>query len=347
MSNSKDTPGSSVESIPEPPSSSTGGRTEEAERPSGEGWFDRLRAAVGLKSSSVRRELQEALVQQDADNAFSVEERTLLNNILHMREVRVSDIMVPRADVCAIEIDATLAELMAEFKESGHSRMPVYRDSLDEPAGMVHVKDFMNYIAGRALTDPAAAPGASFDLAGLDFGISVADSGLVRDVLFVPPSMPVATLLSLMQSRRVQMALVIDEFGGTDGLVSIEDAVETIVGEIEDEHAEEEPEIVADGPDTFIADAGARLADVAKFVGGDLARDRSGEDVETIGGVVFGLLGRIPAEGEVVLVPGGYEIVILESDPRRIRKLQIRRLPTDVAEDPVSAESRPRAATGT
>ncbi|MGD9740624.1 MAG: hemolysin family protein [Bauldia sp.] len=346
MSNSKDAPGSSAESSPEAQSTIQGGRPDEADRPQ-EGWFDRLRAAVGLRSSSVRQEIEEAIEEDTAENGFSQEERALLANILRLRDYRVADIMIPRADVYAIEIDATLGELMAEFKDSGHSRMPVYRESLDDPLGMVHVRDLLNYIASQTIGD-GNGDAVPTEIASLDLSKTIAEAGVMRDVLFVPPSMPVASLLTLMQTRHVQMALVIDEFGGTDGLVSIEDAVETIVGEIEDEHDEEEHEIVADDRGAFIADAGASVEDVARFVGGDLDKNRDEDGVDTIGGLVFNHLGRIPAEGEVVTIPG-YEVVIIEADQRRVRKVKIRRLaaqepaPTDdMVSSPVA-----RAATGT
>lgn len=346
MSNPKDAPGSGADSNPEPQSSNTAGRQDDADRPQSESWFDRLRAAVGLRSPSARRELEEALVENGTDSTFSAEERTLLANILRMRDFRVSDIMIPRADVYAIEIDATLGELIHEFKESGHSRMPVYRESLDDPLGMVHVRDLMNYIAKAVSIAEDGTP--SVDRTAIDLTQTVAASGLMRDILFVPASMPVASLLSLMQGRRVQMALVIDEFGGTDGVVSFEDAVETIVGDIEDEHDEEEPEIVADDQGAFIADAGARLEDVARFVGEDFVKDRDDEDVETIGGLVFNVLGRIPSAGEVVTVPG-FEIVILDAEERRIRRLKIRRLPPVTeggAEEAAEVPALPRVANG-
>lgn len=346
MSNSKDAPGSSAEPSPEAQSSTPGGRAEETDRPQ-EGWFDRLRAAVGLRSPSTRRDIEEAIEEDAAaEGAFTAEERMLLSNILRLRDYRVSDIMIPRADVYAIEVDATLGELMAEFKDSGHSRLPVYRESLDDPLGMVHVRDLLNYIATRAIGDDAdGAPPT--EIPSLDLSLTIAEAGVMRDVLFVPPSMPVASLLSLMQSRRVQMALVIDEFGGTDGLVSIEDAVETIVGEIEDEHDDEEQEIVPDDQGAFIADAGADVEDVVRYVGGDLGKNRDDEGVETIGGLVFNHLGRIPSEGEVVHIPGGYEIVIIGADQRRIRKLKIRRVPSgESTSDAPAPGTLPRAAAG-
>jgi CBS domain containing-hemolysin-like protein len=320
MSDKPEKPISAKEPNPEPPSN-PGGRPEEADRHSGDRWFDRLRAAVGLKNLSFRRELEEAL-ESDSDEGFSPEERTLLNNILRLRDIRVEDIMVPRADVEAIDIDERLGDLIVRFRNSTHSRMPVFRESLDDPLGMIHIKDLIRSMVGPA-TDAGEDPsGTNIDLRHFDPSVRIADTDLMRDVLFVPPSMPVATLLPMMQASRTQMALVIDEHGGTDGLVSIEDAVEAIVGEIEDEHDEVEPEIIAEGEGVFVADAGADLDDVADAIGRDLS-DGDG-DIETIGGKVFSVLGRIPAKGEKVTLAGGNEIEILDVDRRRIRRVKIR-----------------------
>ena len=322
MNDKQENPVSAKEPNPEPPSS-PGGRPEEADRPSGERWFDRLRAAVGLKNLSFRRELEEAL-ESDADEGFSPEERTLLNNILRLRDIRVEDIMVPRADVEAIDIDEGLGDLIVRFRNSTHSRMPVFRESLDDPLGMIHIKDLIRSMVGPGQEAGEDPSGAKIDLRHFDPSVRIADTDLMRDVLFVPPSMAVASLLPMMQASRTQMALVIDEHGGTDGLVSIEDAVEAIVGEIEDEHDEVEPEIIAEGEGVFVADAGADLDDVADAIGRDLSDGDDNGDIETIGGKVFSVLGRIPAKGEKVTLAGGNEIEILDVDRRRIRRVKIR-----------------------
>jgi CBS domain containing-hemolysin-like protein len=303
-----------------------------------ETWFDRLRAAVGLKNSgSLRQDLAAALAAPQDDAAgFTPEERAMLANILRLRDMRVDDVMVPRADIEAVEIDATLGELLVTFLKSGHSRMPVFRETLDDPVGLVHIKDLMTHIAEAAgQRTPASAEdtaksatgeAAKLDLACVDLGKTVAKAGLVRNILFVPPSMPVATLLANMQAAHMQMALVIDEYGGTDGLVSLEDALEMVVGEIEDEHDDDVgPMIVPDKDGGFLADARADLEEVAEVVGTDFAAGEHGEDVDTIGGLVFALVGRIPVRGELVSAPGGYEFEILDADPRRIKRLRISR----------------------
>jgi len=315
-----------------------------AEGGSQENWIDRLRTAIGLKGpGSIREDLAVALATEDVAAGFSPEERAMLGNILRLRDVRVDDIMIPRADIEAVDIDINLGDLFARFRASGHSRMPVFRESLDDPVGLVHIKDLMGYVTEAAALPPAGdgetPRPADFDLHRVDLGKKLSATSLVRDILFVPPSMPVAVLLPNMQASRMQMALVIDEYGGTDGLVSLEDAVEMIVGDIEDESDEDAgPMIVPDGKGGFLADARADLDELAAAIGEDLAGGDSGEDVDTIGGLIFNLIGRIPVRGELVATPSGYEFEILDADPRRIKRLRIYRRP------PAEQRRRPRPA---
>ena len=306
-----------------------------------ESWLDRLRAAVGLKGAgTLRQDLAAALAAPQDDAAdFTPEERAMLANILRLRDTRVDDVMVPRADIVAVEIDASLGEVLVTFLKSGHSRMPVFRETLDDPVGLIHIKDLMAHIAAAAGGPVDKADGTTartgdsaaeikLDLASVDLGRTLAKAGLVRNILFVPPSMPVAALLANMQAAHMQLALVIDEYGGTDGLVSLEDALEMVVGDIEDEHDDDEgPMIVPDKDGGFLADARADLDEVAKVLGTDLAAGEHGEDIDTIGGLVFALVGRIPVRGELVSAPGGYEFEVLDADPRRIKRLRISRRP--------------------
>jgi CBS domain containing-hemolysin-like protein len=337
-------PDPTVPGAPKPEPESSGAAPAESER-TPENWLDRLRSVMGLRSpASFREDLADALADDGADSAFTPEERSMLGNILRLRESRVDDVMVPRADIDAVEINVTLGDLLAAFRESGHSRMPVYRETLDDPVGMVHIKDLMVLVAGAALVVPEEGkrrrkryPG-NLDLKKVDLAKPLAETELVRTTLFVPPSMPVTTLLSSMQATHVQMALVIDEYGGTDGLVSLEDVVEIIVGNIEDEHDDESgPMVVADG-DGFLADARADLDEVATAIGANLAAGEEGDDIDTIGGLVFSLLGRIPVRGELIAVPGGFEIEILDADPRRLKRLRIYRPKPDA---PRRAKPRP------
>lgn len=323
-------PDSSSEPAPDPESRSAENGADRHQ----EGWLDRLKAAVGLRQTgSIREDLADALAADDVEGGFSPEERAMLTNILRLREVRVDDAMVPRADIDAVDISTTLGDLLIAFEKSGHSRMPVYRETLDDPVGLVHIKDLMSYMT-RLATAPEPEPGkrrrsrAKLDLRKADLSQSLASVDLVRNILFVPPSMPVTVLLTSMQATRMQMALVIDEYGGTDGLVSIEDVVEMVVGDIEDEHDDENGSmIVPEGDGIFLADARADLDDVSKAIGVDLAPGEAGDDVDTVGGLVVSLLGRVPVRGELITVPGDFEIEILDADPRRIKRLRIYRRP--------------------
>jgi CBS domain containing-hemolysin-like protein len=289
----------------------------------------------GRNGSSIRDDLEDALSAQDPDAAsFSPGERAMLHNILRLREVRVEDVMVPRADIEALEIDTTLGDLLAVMEKTGHSRMPVFKETLDDPRGMVHIRDVLGYITrnararkprGRKGSQPAApatAPGA-LDLSNVDLTRSIADQNLVRPVLFVPPSMLASDLMTRMQASRIQMALVIDEYGGTDGLVSLEDIVEMVVGDIEDEHDEDEPMITRAGEGIFIVDARAEIDDVAEVIGNGFAAGEHGDYVDTIGGILFNALGRVPTRGEVVQAIPGFEFHVLDADPRRVKRVRI------------------------
>jgi CBS domain containing-hemolysin-like protein len=287
-----------------------------------------LLSALGIRANgSARAEIEDAIAADEAAGAtLTADERTMLRAILRLGDMTVDDVMMPRADIEALDIESTIAEVIGVFRKSGHSRMPVFRETLDDPVGMVHIRDLMAWIADRALAPSAEADAKPrFDFGAVDLTGTLQDSKLVRPLLFVPPSMPARALLKRMQASRTQMALVIDEYGGTDGLVSLEDLVELIVGEIEDEHdLDEEPTVkkVADG--VFVADARAELDDAADMIGPDFKIGEKGEDIETIGGLVFAATGRIPPKGEVVEAVPGYDFEVLDADPRRIKTVRIR-----------------------
>ena len=338
--NDSETQSSTAETSSDPDSSSR--ITSDDERPQ-ERWLDRLKAALGLKApSSIREDLAEALADEDVANAFTPEERAMLTNILRLREVRVDDAMVPRADIDAVDIATKVGDLLVKFRESGHSRMPVFRETLDDPVGLVHIKDLMIYFtrcaaAARDVENDGVE--IDIDLAKVDLTKTLAEADLVRNILFVPPSMPVPALLASMQATRMQMALVIDEYGGTDGVVSLEDVIEMVVGDIEDEY-DDDPSamIVAEGEGIFLADARADLDEVSAAIGTDIAPGEESEDVDTIGGLVYSLIGRIPVRGELITLPGGFELEILDADPRRIKRLKIYRREKGAA----APESQPR-----
>lgn len=279
--------------------------------------------------TSLREEIAGALAETATDaGAFSPGERAMLNNILRLREVRVEDVMVPRADIEAVEINTTLGDLLGLFEQSGHSRMPVYSETLDDPRGMVHIRDVLAHITklarvkkgrSRAKTPVSTA----LDLAQVDLARTIGDLSLIRPVLFVPPSMLASDLMGRMQTTRTQMALVIDEYGGTDGLASLEDIVEMVVGDIEDEHDDDEPMITQTGDGVFVVDGKAEIDEVAKMIGEDFAAGEHGEYVDTIGGMIFNTLGRVPARGEVVQAIPGFEFHVLDADPRRVKRVRI------------------------
>jgi len=291
--------------------------------------FERLSSFFRHRNgNNLRDDLTDALAENVSDaESFSPAERAMLNNILRLREVRVEDVMVPRADIEALDVSTKLGDLMTVFEQSGHSRMPVYSETLDDPRGMIHIRDVLAHITrtarakkGRQTRKPGPAP---LDLSNVDLNRSIGELNLMRTVLFVPPSMLASDLMARMQAARTQMALVIDEYGGTDGLVSLEDIVEMVVGDIEDEHDEDVPLITKTGDGIYLVDAKAEIDDVAKVIGEDFSPGEHGEYVDTIGGMIFNALGRVPARGEVVQAIPGFEFHVLDADPRRVKRVRI------------------------
>jgi CBS domain containing-hemolysin-like protein len=292
--------------------------------------MDRLRSLFGLSGASIRDDIQEALEDASTDADVSPQERTMLKNVLELHELRVADILVPRADIIAVSLDSALADVLALFRTAGHSRLPVHGENLDDPRGMVHVRDFIDYIVPPSEKDAAASstPAEPSVASGrIDLSSPLSAAGILRPVLFVPPSMPVLDLLVKMQATRTHMALVIDEYGGTDGLVSIEDIMETIVGDIEDEHdLTVDPQIEHEADGSFTADARTSLDDIAVILDLDLAAINDAEDIDTLGGLVMTLAGRVPEKGEVIAAHADLEFEILEADPRRIKRIRIRHM---------------------
>jgi magnesium and cobalt transporter len=262
-------------------------------------------------SAAMRESLEEVIEESDRkEPALSEQERVMLGNLLSFGELKVSDVMLPRAQIVAADEDTPLAELMSLFREAKHSRLPVYRENLDDPTGLVHVKDVLT------LLEPNGAN---------DYRLTSAKIARIRrPILFAPPSMRALDLLLKMQASHTHLALVIDEYGGTDGLVSIEDIIEEIVGDIADEHDEEAPALKRD-EDGFVADARVELKDFKNETGVDLATSEADEGVDSLGGLVASLVGRVPQRGEIIAHPSGYEFEVLEADPRRIKRLRIRR----------------------
>jgi CBS domain containing-hemolysin-like protein len=257
--------------------------------------------------ATLRNQIEEVIERSEGEKPLvgdlSPVERQMLRNLLHFGESNVGDIAVPRADIIAVPATITFAELVAAFADAGHSRLPVYESSLDHVIGMVHIKDVFTL----QVTD--AEPPADIRT-------------LMRVPLFVPESMGVLDLLARMRAERVHLALVVDEFGGTEGLVTIEDVVEEIVGEIEDEHDEEVPGMLAFVEEgIWDVDGRAELEEIAEAIDPRLAEVE--EDVDTIGGLAFVLAGHVPQVGEIIPHPSGWRIEVLESDSRRATRLRL------------------------
>lgn len=285
-------------------------------KPSGLRGF--LRTLLGRNGESQLRDSFEELLEQHDDRATPIDsdERALIDNILNVGEETAYDVMIPRADIVSVPADTSLDELVAIMSRQPHSRYPVHRDSLDDVLGMVHIKDVL-----AATTEPKE-----------NFSVRA----VMRKVLFVAPSMRVLDLLLQMRMNRLHMALVVDEYGGIDGLVTIEDLVEEIVGEIEDEHDIDRGPKIEHKPDgTWIADARLDIEDLEKRLGPILTDEERQEDIDTVGGLVFTLAGRVPIRGE--LIPheeSGLEFEVLEADPRRIKRVRLRYRPAVLVSGP-------------
>jgi len=269
----------------------------------------RLLSLLGLAPGgrSPRQAMQEMLeAPAEGPECLAPTERVMLGNLLRFGELRVDDVMVPRADIVAVEHTITLPDLVKVMIEEGHSRLPVFRQTLDDVIGMVHVRDILPFWDGSQ----------PFDLARV-----------LRHALFVPPSMRVLDLLLQMRTSRMHLALVVDEYGGSDGLVTIEDLVEEIVGEIQDEHDLEEGPMLVDRPGEVIeANARASIDELEQHLGLQLRKSDDEEDVDTLSGLVSSLLGRVPVRGEVIAHPAGVEFEVIDADPRRVKRLKVRRI---------------------
>jgi CBS domain containing-hemolysin-like protein len=291
----------------------------------GQSLITRLKALFAFRTASLRDDLEVALESEAAGETadFSPSERTILQNVLSLGEKRVEDVMVPRADIIAIEAETTLADMIALFRQAGHSRIPVYADNIDNITGFIHVKDALRRIT-EVVTDPGKTP-VKLVSTGLKHKLGKLD--IVRTVLFVPPLMPVGDLLQQMQQKRVHMAIVIDEYGGTDGVVTIEDLLEAVVGEIDDEHDEfEGPLIRKINSNIFLASARAEIGEVEGVIGPDFDPGDYGKDVDTIGGLVFALAGHVPAKGEIVGGLKNFEFEVIQADSRQVRRIKIKRI---------------------
>ena len=296
------------------------GRNGHGDRPL-VGFWQWLRGLFRARNGDALRETIEEIIEEigetEAEDAqgppISDDERIMLANILKQRHSTAYDVMVPRADIVSVDAETGLDELLDVMSKAGHSRLPVYRGTLDDVLGLVHIKDVLPF---------ATAP-EDFDL-----------PAITRKVLIIAPSMRVLDLLLEMRQSRTHMALVVDEFGGIDGLITIEDLVEEIIGEIEDEHdVVGGPKLVFRADGSLIADARAMVEEFEGLVGPVLSEEEREEDIDTLGGLVFSLAGRVPARGELLVhEPSGVSFEVLQADPRRIKRLRVRNLPEGVTD---------------
>ncbi len=292
-------------------------------------WLQRMAANLGFTSAvSLRETLESAIseTEEEEDTSLSAQERAMLLNVLGFGETRVAEVMIPRADIVAIEEDQPVAALFGLFAEAGHSRIPVFRESLDNPTGMVHIKDAMAWVirSKRAGAKDLRAPGepdTGFVFSSADLNATIAEAGLVREALFVPPSMPALTLLAKMKARKLHLALVVDEFGGTDGLVTFGDLVEEIIGDIEDEHDHVKAPSIGYEGEAFVASARTPIEAVEQVLGLQLAPP--GGDVDTLGGLILAQAGSMPKRGQIIPHPSGITFEILEAGPRRLHTVRI------------------------
>ena len=298
------------------------------------GIWERLKTLLGLKPkkpdpAACLQELlpAETLEKNGAQLAEDRKSLQMLGRLVAFSGQTVEDVLVPRSDIVAVPAEAPLAEVLEVFTEALHSRLPVYDETLDDIIGMVHIKDLLRHLKQHAQPrtgGDAVATLPDMILPGAVLATPVGNSPLLRPVLYVPDSMPAADLLLKMQTTRIHLAIVIDEYGGTEGIATIEDVIEEIVGEIDDEHdANEEGQTLVTVPGGFVASARLEVQELERRVGIDLLPDDLDEEVDTLGGLLFTQLGRVPVRGEVVKHKSGIEFEILEADPRRIKKVKV------------------------
>ena len=312
--------------------------------PRREGFVQRLKNRLSRpRDKGLREDLQSVIETHEAQNPgeeLGVETKSMMSNLIAFSDLRVDDVMVPRADILAIEDSATMRELLLKFNEANHSRLPVYRETLDDVVGMIHVKDFMRWMTMRGTKGKAKAKNPGISVSATDLSLTVKQTGLYREVLFVPPSMPAADLLLKMQADHMHLAIVIDEYGGSDGLVSIEDLVEEIVGDISDEHDIDEEKLIKRlDENTYVADARVQISEVDKLLGVDLLSDEEEDEADTLGGLIFEMAGRLPTRGEIIKHPSGLEFEILQSDPRRVKRIRIHVKKPQVPADEIAGDT--------
>jgi CBS domain containing-hemolysin-like protein len=271
----------------------------------------KLRNILGIKGQQQSlKESIEGVLDEEENNKekLTVEERLMLLNVLSIGKLQAKDVLIPRANIIAIDEETSIEEAVKIFHKAGHSRLPLYKKDLDDVKGMIHIKDLLLFWPGNELKNEKKS---SLNL-------------IKREILFIPPSMPIIDILLKMQVTRLHMAIVVDEFGGVDGLLTIEDLVEEITGEIEDEHDKKiEPIITKIESNICEADARIAIKDIEKFVKIKFFANDNSEDIDTLGGLIFSLIGRVPLRGEIISHSSGVNFEITDADPRRVKRVRI------------------------
>jgi CBS domain containing-hemolysin-like protein len=290
---------------------------------------------AGRSDATLRESLEGVLdrhSEEEGTTAFRADAKSMMLNLIEFSDLRLDDVMVPRAEIISVEASSTVSDLLECFLDAGHSRLPVYNETLDEPLGMVHIKDFLGWLnskgkLGNGKARAKTGPSPILSLSATNLKTQVRDLGIMRELLYVPPSMPAADLLIKMQSTHSHMAIVVDEYGGTDGLCTIEDLVEEIVGDIADEHDEQDELIARVSETSWLADARLEIEDAEELLGVELLPEDEEEEADTIGGLIFHMLGRVPVRGELIKHASGVEFEVMSADPRRVRRVAIHTSP--------------------
>ncbi len=294
-------------------------------------FISKIRRSLGRNKVDLRESLEGVIASHDNDegaaSSMPDDARSMMKNLLGFADLRVDDVMVPRANIIATEETANMRDLLAQFIEANHSRVPIYRESLDDIVGMVHVKDYLRWMSTKGSKKKAkGAIEAGIALAATELSSTVKQhQSMIRDVLYVPPSMPASDLLIKMKASHIHLAIVVDEYGGTDGLISLEDLVEEIIGDIADEHDTdaEEGMIRKQAENIYLASALISISTLDDMFNVDLLPDDQEDEADTLGGLVFEMAGRVPARGEIIRHSSGLEFEILDSDPRRVKRVRI------------------------
>jgi CBS domain containing-hemolysin-like protein len=294
------------------------------------GFLSKIKRRLSRDKIDLRESLEGVIAshaEQEGPSAVPDEARSMMQNLLGFADLRVDDLMVPRANIVAEEETASMRSLLSQFVEANHSRLPIYRESLDDIVGMIHVKDYLRWMSTKGTKKKVkGAAEAGIALAGSELSSTIKQHpSMIRDVLFVPPSMPAPDLLVKMKASHIHLAVVVDEYGGTDGLVSLEDLVEEIIGDIADEHDTdaEHGMIRKQDANTYLANALISISTLDDMFGIDLLPDDQEDEADTLGGLIFEMAGRVPTRGEIIRHESGYEFEIVDSDPRRVKRVRI------------------------